>query len=154
MYYLRALAEYGRKNRIATVCYQPLVGGRASGSFVVLLSDEWGEKEILKKMKDLGLFSKDESFVPVGPRLAEDLKLLTKRAVHHHLLRMDEKGVQRFVQEKRSLAGNDIEVSGDSKTFSGLSRDHDSSDRIVEELRKEIEAFLEENVAILGSMKT
>ena len=154
MYYLRALAEYGRKNRIATVCYQPLEGGRASGSFVVLLSDEWGEKQILKKMKELGLFCKDESFVPVGPRLAEDLKLLAKRAMHYRLLRMDENGVQRFVQEKKSLAGIDIEVSGDSKTFSSLSRDHDTSDRIIEKLHKEIDIFLEENVANLRRMKT
>lgn len=141
-FYLRVAAEHTRKERIAAVCFQPVADGRPTSRLTILLSDEWGEKEVLRKMMGMGLFELDDSFVPIGPGLTESLSLLVQRATHCGLLRWSEDAKGEYLAEKPLQAGippmnapNAVRAEGARPHKSGGNK------TLVERLQREAESF-------------
>jgi len=145
-FYLRVAAEHTRKERIAAVCFQPVADGRPSSRLTVLLSDEWGEKggekEVLRKVTGMGLFELDDSFVPIGPELAESLYLLVARASHHGLLRWSEDAKGAYLAKKALQAGIPP-VKAPDAARAEEARPHKSGGNkaLIERLQREAESF-------------
>lgn len=141
-FYLRVAAEHTRKERIAAVCFQPVADGRPSSRLTVLLSDEWGEKEVLRKITSMGLFELDDSFVPIGPELAESLSLLVARASHHGLLRWSEDAKGAYIAKKPLQAGIP-QVKTPDAVRAEEARPHKSGGNkaLIERLQREAESF-------------
>lgn len=132
-FYLRAVAE---RRRIAAVCYQQVEGGRPVGRFTVLLADEWGERGVLRKLKEIGLFGTGESFVPNGPGVEVDLTLLVARAVENGVLRWRDEDAQRFVSERVAVMGRS--GAGGKETR----HKKETNKQLIENLQQEEESFL------------
>jgi len=144
-YYLHVATESVRGRRLAAVCYGLVEGGGETARFHELLADEWGEKEILRKMKELGLFELGRAFMPLGPNLEEDLGFLVSRAVHHSILRLDDGLATELIgkkleglQEKRGYAASSAQ-KGD-----GIASKVETNRQLVERLCSEAASFLKE----------
>ena len=141
-FYLRVVAEHVRKNRIAAVCFQPIVEGRPSCRLTVLLSDEWGEKEVLRKMMGMGIFEVNDSFVAIGPELAGNLSLLVERASHFGLLRWGEGEKADYLAKKPLQAGIPLMKAAEA-VQAEETRSHKSGGNkaLIERLQREAESF-------------
>ncbi len=141
-YYLRAEAGGQGREGVVAICYQLVEDGRAVGNFNILLAEEWGECEILKKLLDLGLFRLDGTFIPSGPNVEADLHLVLDRVAYHKLVSMDERSRHEFVHHKLSEAR---ESGVDTSAPEGVREPQLPGEPIkemLERLQNEGEAFL------------
>ena len=144
-FYLRAAIETKPRLRLAAVCYRRIESGGSPGQFKVLLTDEWGEKEILRKLENMGLFELGQLFVPVGPDLEADLSFIVSRAVHHGILALDEKATADFVLRKLSHSSTQRAVKMTrSAEHEQEPLGKDTNEHKVERLCREGESFLRE----------
>jgi len=144
-FYLRAAMETKPRLRLAAVCYRRIESNTAVGHFKVLLTDEWGEKEILRKLKDMGLFELGEKFVPIGPHLEADLSLIFSRAVDQGILALDEKATADSVLRKLSQSSTQRAVKMTrSAEHEQEPLGKDTNKHKVERLCREGESFLRE----------
>lgn len=139
-FYLRAIAGRRPRLHVRAVCLGRIGEGGKGIRFTVLLSDEWGEKEILRKLKGMGLFELGEAFVPVGPDLEGDLSLLASRAASNGTFGVDEESALTFVKEKLSRIGfregERARIAGEDST------EKENNEALVRKLCAEGESFL------------
>lgn len=126
--------------RLVAVCYGPVERGGGTDRFHVLLADEWGEREILRKMKDLGLFELGQTFILVGPRLKEDLSLTVSRAISYGILRLDEESAATLIEKK--LSGSQDSDDGGHDTLQESPPSRETNNQLVQRLCVEGESFL------------
>jgi len=139
-FYFRVAAERGHGRRLAAVCYGLAEGGGETARFTVLLVDEWGEKEILRKMKDMGLFELGQAFIPLGPRLKEDFSLTVSRAISNGILRLDAESAATLIKKK--LSGSQVIDDGGYETLQESPPSKETNKQLVERLCSEGESFL------------
>ena len=147
-FYFRAVVERGEKSKIAAVCYQLVDKGRPVDRLRILLSEEFGEKEILKKMKSLGLFERGKKFTPIGPDVRGDLSLMAGRAAHFGLIELKDERLHEFVEEKglstkqQPLAGPQSQQGTGARSAWG-----EKAGKLVERLTREAELFLKNHAS-------
>ncbi len=139
-FYFRVAAERGHGRRLTAVCYGLVEGGGETARFHVLLVDEWGETEILRKMKDMGLFELGQAFVPLGPRLKEDFSLTFSRARSNGILRLDKVSAATLIRKK--LSGSQVFDDGGHETLQESPPSKETNKQLVERLCVEGESFL------------
>lgn len=101
-----------------------------------------GEKEILRKVKSLGLFEPDDSFAPIGPRVREDLSLIVDRASHHGLLKWSPDSRGEFISKKSSRSGlQSLEETIGTSEDIRKSPKHESNRELIERMHREAESF-------------
>ncbi len=76
-----------QQDKILTIQYQALDGGRPVGTFQILAEWEWGEKQIVRAIVEKGVLEPTWDFVPVGNRLKFDLTFLMQKAEKYGLKR-------------------------------------------------------------------
>ncbi|MFQ5553423.1 MAG: hypothetical protein ACE5EW_06865 [Thermoplasmata archaeon] len=91
------------QDKILTIQFQQLEDGEPLGNFTVLAEWEWGEKEILRTVKEKGLLEPGWDFVPVGNRLRFDLNFVVERCEHHKLINWKPGEVKYYLFEKPML---------------------------------------------------
>jgi len=144
-YYFRVATERGHGRRLAAVCYGLVEGGGETARFHVLLADEWGEKEILRKLKDLGLFELGQAFIPSGPRLEADFSLAVSRAISNGILRLGEESAAILIKKK--LSGSQVFDDGGHETLQESPPSKETNKQLVERLCSEGESFLKRRAA-------
>ncbi|MFQ6012945.1 MAG: hypothetical protein ACE5LS_04805 [Thermoplasmata archaeon] len=109
------------QDKIITIQFQQLEAGEPQGSFSVLAEWEWGEKEILRIVKEKGLLEAGWDFVPVGNRLRFDLNFVVERAERHKLIRWNPGEVKYYLFEKPMLDLASVLVLMNRGRFEGSS---------------------------------
>jgi len=143
-FYFRVATDRVRGQRLAAVCYGLVEGGVEDTKLHMLLVDEWGEKEILRKMKELGIFELGNAFVPIGPSLEEDLGLLVSRAIHHDILRLDDGSAAELIRKKLSgQSGTRNSAISTATGGGGTTSKVETNRQLVERLYSEAVSFLE-----------
>jgi len=141
-FYLKAVADKGRRPRIVAICYQRMEGGRPVDRLHILLSEEFGEKEILTKMKSLGLFEDDDRFLPIGPDVKGDLAMLATCATHHGIVDLKGENLTRYVDVRTRMAeakGSKMDMR-DRKVSQTMLKEKTS--QLVERVTQEAEMFM------------
>jgi hypothetical protein len=144
-FYFRVVTERGHGRRLAAVCYGLVEGGGETARFTVLLVDEWGEKEILRKVKDLGLFELGQAFIPLGPRLKEDFSLTVSRAISNGILVSDEESAVALINKK--LSESQVFDDGGHETPQDSHPGRERNKQLVQRLCAEGESFLKRHAA-------
>jgi hypothetical protein len=146
-FYFRAATERGHGRRLAAVCYALVEGRVETARFHVLLVDEWGEKEILRKLKELGLFELGQAFVLLGPRPREDFSLAVMRAISNGILVLEEDSAVHLIEKK--LSESQVFDDGGHETPKEHAPGRETNKQLVQRLCTEAESFLRSH-QILG----
>ena len=91
------------QDKIITIQCQQLEDGEPLGNFTVLTEWEWGEKEMLRALKEKGLLDPGWDFVPVGNRLRFDLNFIVERCERHKLITWTPSEMKHYLFEKPML---------------------------------------------------
>lgn len=108
----------------------------------IFLSEEFGEREILRKMKTLGLFDSGDAFSPIGPDVVGDLSLLAARATHFGIVDLRDDVLRRFLIEKTPTSDLRLDVPSGNPQKEAESRLTEKASELVERLAREAELFL------------
>jgi len=92
--------EDPQQDRIITIQYQQLEGGKPIGNFTILAEWEWGEKEMVKTVVDKGLLDPGWDFIPIGNRLKFDLTFLIEKSQKYGLLKWDASRIKHYFFKK------------------------------------------------------